>query len=81
MRKEAGPVGNSQLHDVAFIEQALKRSMANGFTTVKLLQSYTGLHYYSAKNYMDHLCEGEQPRLRREKIGTTMHYFPLRPSK
>ena len=81
LRKESGPVGNSQLQDTTFMRRALKRSMANGFTTIRQFCECTGLKYHSAKNYLDELCEGDSPQLRRERIGATYHYFPATVTK
>ena len=32
--------------------------------------------YHSAQRYLNGLCSGEPPTLRRTKYGTTYHYFP-----
>ena len=36
------------------------------------------VRYASAKKYLDSLCEGEHPRLRRKTIGTTFQYVPVK---
>jgi hypothetical protein len=51
--------------------------MISGFTTIQIFMMKSGLKYHSAQRYLDHLCLGEQPTLRRQKIGGTIHYFPL----
>lgn len=76
-RKKDSTVGNAQMHDEAFMAEALRRSMRSGFTTVRIFMAMSGLKYHSAQRYLNHLCSGEPPTLRRQKIGGAIHYFPL----
>ena len=76
-RKKNTTVGNAQMYDKTFMEKALSRSMVAGFTTIRQFQITSGLKYHSAQNYLESLCTGDSPRLRRRKIGTTLHYFLL----
>lgn len=76
-RRAATPVGNAQMYDEAFMDKALNRSIVAGFTTIRQFQAASGLKYHSAQSYLESLCQGEAPRLRRQKIGTTFHYFLL----
>lgn len=76
-RRAATPVGNAQMYDEAFMEEALRRSLVAGFTTIRRFQAASGLKYHSAQTYLENLCKGESPRLRRMKIGTSFHYFLL----
>jgi hypothetical protein len=59
------------------LDEALKRSLRRGFTTVKIFQAASGKSYKVAKSYLDSLCEGDSPQLRRYKIGTALHYEPI----
>lgn len=74
-RRTDTPVGNDQIHDEAFMEKALHRSMVEGFTTIERFRHVAGLKYHSAHDYLESLCQGDSPRLRRMKIGSAYHYF------
>ena len=75
--KKGSSVGNAQMHDEAFMAEALRRAMKNGFTTIRIFMAVSGLKYHSAQRYLDRLCYGEHPTLRQMKIGNSYHYFPL----
>ena len=75
--KKESNVGNAQMHDEAFMAEALRRSFRNGFTTISIFMVVAGLKYHSAQRYLNRLCSGEHPTLRKMKFGTTYHYFPL----
>ena len=75
--KKESNVGYAQMHDEAFMAEALRRSMRNGFTTIRIFMAVAGLKYHSAQRYLNALCTGEHPTLRRLKYGTTFHYFPV----
>lgn len=75
--KKESNVGNAQMHDEAFMAEALRRALRNGFTTISIFMVVAGLKYHSAQRYLNGLCSGEHPTLRRMRIGTTYHYFPL----
>ena len=72
-RRVEGPVGNSQMHDPKAMDEALRRSLQQGFTTVKS----SGLKRDSALKYLDSLTKGDHPRLRRVKSGKSYLYFPI----
>lgn len=76
-RKRLTQVGNAQMYDEKAMEAALRRSVSNGYITVKTFQVCSGLKYKSARHYLDSLCEGEAPRLRRSKDAGALHYFPV----
>ena len=76
-RKKETTVGNAQMHDAAFMNEALRRAMISGFTTIQIFMVKSGLKYHSAQRFLNRLCIGEHPTLRRQKIGGTIHYFPL----
>lgn len=76
-RKIDTTVGNAQMHDEAFMAEALRRSMYSGFTTISIFMAVSGLKYHSAQRYLNKLCAGEHPMLKQQKIGGTIHYFPL----
>ena len=75
--RKVNQVGNAQMHDEAFMAEALRRSMKAGFTTIRTFMAVSGLKYHSAQRYLDHLCLGENPILKQQKIGGSYHYFPL----
>ena len=72
-----GPVGNSQMSDPKAMEEALRRSLQQGFTSVKIFRICSGLKRDSAQKYLDGLTEGDHPRLRRVKNGKSYIYFPI----
>lgn len=76
-RKRQGSVGNSQMHDPKAMNEALRRSIYNGYITVSRFQYYSGLKRKSAKAYLDSLCVGDNPRLSRYREGRTLHYTVL----
>ena len=75
--RKANQVGNAQMHDDAFMAEALRRSMKAGFTTIRTFMAVSGLKYHSAQRYLNKLCLGENPILKQQKIGGSYHYFPL----
>lgn len=76
-RRKTNVVGNAQMHDDAFMAEALRRSMKSGFTTIRMFMAVSGLKYHSAQRYLDHLCYCQNPKLRQQKIGGSFHYFLL----
>ena len=75
--KKESKVGNAQMHDEAFMTDTLRRALNPGFTTIRIFMAMSGLKYHSAQRYLDQLCSGDYPTLRKTKFGTTYHYFPL----
>ena len=75
--KKESKVGNAQMHDEAFMTDTLRRALNPGFTTIRIFMAMSGLKYHSAQRYLDQLCSGDLPTLRKTKFGTTYHYFPL----
>ena len=75
--KKESKVGNAQMHDEAFMTDTLRRALNPGFTTVRIFMAMSGLKYHTAQRYLDQLCSGDHPTLRKTKFGTTYHYFPL----
>lgn len=76
-RKLRISVGNSQMYDSKAMDEALRRSTRYGYITISTFMHYSGLKYNSAKIYLDSLCKGEHPRLRRHKEGRMWHYIVL----
>ena len=76
-RRKANQVGNAQMYDEAFMAEALHRSMKVGFTTIRSFMAVSGLNYYSAQRYLNSLCSGENPTLKRKRMSGSLHYFPL----
>ena len=60
----------------AQLRKALDTDMAahNGRVTVSSFRFETGLTRYSAQKYLDALCSGDHPVLRREQIGRSFVY-------
>ena len=75
-RKSDAPVGNSQMHDEKAMEEALRRSMQRGYTTIPDFMVFSGLKRDSAKAYLDSLCEGSKPCLRKACESRRWLYFP-----
>ena len=72
------PASTEQLHDPKAMEEALRKALRKGYTTVNGFCFHCGLNYYTARRYLNSLCEGENPRLRKKKEGTVMHYLPVK---
>jgi hypothetical protein len=49
----------------------------NGYITISTFMIYSRLKRKSAQRYLDSLCEGAHPRLRRYREGRTLHYIGL----
>ena len=71
-------VGNSQMYDQKAMDEALRKSTHHGYITIKTFQIFSGLKYNSAKNFLDSLCQGDNPRLCCYKDGRTWHYIVLK---
>ena len=80
-RRREEAVGNSQMHDPQAMEEALQKSLWEGFTTVSKFKFYSQLKRDSAQRYLDSLTEGDHPRLRRSKSGKSYIYFPIQEEK
>ena len=76
-KKRNSQVGNAQMYDPQVMEQALLRSLKDGYTTVKRFCIFSGLKYNSAARYLDSLCQGPTPQLRKVKDAGVLHYFPV----
>ena len=75
-RKSQALVGNSQMHDPKAMDEALRRSMKLGHTTIPEFMKHSGLKRDSAKTYLDSLCQGEHPRLWKVRESRRWLYFP-----
>ena len=80
-RRREEAVGNSQMHDPQAMEEALRKSLWEGFTTVSKFKFYSQLKRDSAQRYLDSLTVGDHPRLRRSKSGKSYIYFPIQEEK
>lgn len=76
-RRKQGSVGNSQMYDPKAMDEALRQSSRKGYITVSTFMVFSGLKRKSAKAYLDSLCEGDTPRLRRYREGRMLHYTVL----
>ena len=61
-RKSSSPVGNNQMYDQKAMDEALRRSLKLGYTTIPEFMIYSGLKRDSAKAYLNSLCQGDHPR-------------------
>ena len=68
-RKKDGTVGNNQMYDPQAMEEALRRSLALGYTSIKTFMYFSGLKRDSAQKFLDGLCKGEDARLIRVQNG------------
>ena len=57
------------------MDEALRRSIRMGYTTIPDFMIYSGLKRDSAKAYLDSLCQGEHPRLRKVRESRRWLYF------
>lgn len=73
-RKKPGYVGNSQMYDPKAMEEALRKSLTLGYTTVSTFMYFSKLKRDSAQHYLDSLSKGENARLLRRKNGRTYVY-------
>lgn len=80
-RRREEAVGNSQMHDPQAMEEALRKSLWEGFTTVSKFKFYSQLKRDSAQRYLDSLTVGDHPRLHRSKSGKSYIYFPIQEEK
>ena len=76
-RRKRGHVGNSQMYDPKAMDEALRRSTHNGYITVSSFMTHSHLKRKSAQAYLDSLCVGDNPRLRRYLDGRSLHYIIL----
>lgn len=80
-RRSNNVVGNSQMYDERAMTEALRKSQGFGFITINGFCYHSGLKRDSAKHYLDSLCKGEHPRLKKYTIGRTLHYYPISNNK
>jgi hypothetical protein len=55
--------------------------MQRGYCTVNTFRVMAGMKYLSAKRYLEGLCEGEHPQLKKVKEGRMLLYFPIGKTK
>lgn len=79
-RRRNTSVGNAQMHDEAFMSEALRRAMHQdmGFITISSFMAVSGLKYHSAHRYLNHLCYCQEPTLKCKKVGNSYHYYPVK---
>lgn len=83
-RQKQDPVVRRPLHELreeGVIEETLKQMLKRRSFTIKTFAYYSGMKYPTALVYLNNLCKGEKPLLRKSKVGTTSHYFPLHPEE
>lgn len=70
-------VGNAQMYDEDVMKRVLRECLGSGsFITLKAFCCHSNLKYWSAKRYLDSLCEGDDAPLYRQKSGTLLLYIP-----
>lgn len=77
----AQPASTDQLRDPEAMQEALRKALRKGYTTVNGFCYYSGLKYHTAKNYLNKLCEGDNPLLRKKKEGTNWHFSAVKQPK
>ena len=80
-RRVGEPSSTELLRDPEAMEEVLRKALKNGYTTVRYFCGHSGLKYTTARRYLNSLCEGENPRLRKRKEGPTVHYMPIKKDK
>ena len=56
------------------LEKVLEKCLRKGYTTVERFRWAADLKYDTAKRYLNSLCKGDNPMLRKYKEGRTNHY-------
>ena len=64
--------------DPAELDAILENCLRPGYTTAKIFAYYSGMKYSTAWNYLNALCKGDNPRIRRWKEGSTVLFKPIR---
>lgn len=80
-KKKQQLVGNSLAADSRSADEALRRSLAKGYTTVRSFMLYSGLKRDSARKLLDGLCDGEEPLLEKRREGRTAVYSYAKPQE
>jgi hypothetical protein len=62
------------------MDAALERCLRLGYATIPEFMIFSGLKRDSAKTYLDSLCKGEHPRLRKVWESRRWLYFPRKPA-
>jgi hypothetical protein len=73
-RRKTGSVGNSQMYDMKAMDEALRQSAIHGYVTISKFMYHSKLKRQSAKAFLDSLCQGDNPRLKRYREGRMLHY-------
>lgn len=80
-RRHIAPTDTKPHADKAALDEALRKSMQRGYCTVNTFRVMAGMKYLSAKRYLEGLCEGEHPQLKKVKEGRMLLYFPIGKTK
>jgi len=75
--KVSNRVGNSQMRDETAMKRAFRECLVGStFITLRAFCCHSHLKYWSAKRYLDSLCEGDDALLDRQKNGSLLLYIP-----
>lgn len=67
-----------ELRDNGQIEEAMKELMQMKCFTVNSLIQRTQLKYSTARAYLNSLCKGDHPLLRRKRPGIYVYFYPIK---
>ena len=63
------------VNDPKELEKILEECLKGGYTTIEYFRWAADLKYSTAKSYLNNLCKGDNPLLRKHKEGPTNHYL------
>lgn len=63
------------VNDPKELEKILEKCLKGGYTTIEYFRWAADLKYSTAKSYLNNLCKGDNPLLRKHKEGPTNHYL------
>jgi len=68
-RRVDNPNVQKLLNDEKHLEEALRKSMKGGYTTVRLFAFHANLTTYSARKLLNAWTEGDTPKLMKSRMG------------
>ncbi len=67
-----------ELRESGKVEQTLQEFLQREYFTIRRFSYESGLRYNTARAYLDRLCKGDHPLLKRRKLGVYVYYYPIR---